>query len=103
MIAGGARHSASSMAPVPIVTAAPNATQATTTSTTAANHIWINLERVIYFGMVFTLWQLPLDQRTSDGYAELSPIAQEGSARARRGHALEHSQESSSFRSSLSR
>src|SRR5438045_5005582 len=50
---GGTRHSANSRAPVPTVTATPNAMPATTTSTIAANQPWINLDRVISFSMVF--------------------------------------------------
>src|SRR5206468_281711 len=47
----GTRLRANSMAPVPIVTAAPNATAAATTSETAANQDWIKLDPVT--GMVF--------------------------------------------------
>lgn len=98
MIAGGARHNANSMAPVPIVTAAPSATPPTTTSVTAANQTWINLDRVISFSMVLTFvsrsgavapgpcrrrFDRP-DQSTSHWAGALCPIAQRESAS--RGH-----------------
>jgi hypothetical protein len=54
-MAGGTKLRANNMAPVPTVTAAPNATPATTTSATPANHTWINLDRVMSFSIVFTL------------------------------------------------
>jgi hypothetical protein len=41
-------------APVLTVTGAPNTMAATTRNATAANHIWIDLERVIGLGMLFT-------------------------------------------------
>ena len=50
-IAGGTRHSASSMTAVPTVTLAPDATAATTTSATAANQTQIIFDGVMSFGM----------------------------------------------------
>lgn len=102
-IAGGTRLSANNMNAVPAVTVAPSATPAIATSEIAANHNWINLDRVISLSMFFTKsmcgfctipktqstdppssrrlpvkcdGSLPLDERTSNVHRGLSPIAQ---------------------------
>jgi hypothetical protein len=100
-MAGGTKLSANNMAQVLTVTVEPNATPATTTSATAANHTWINLDRVISFSIVspYVLLRFytrarkrqfdacnpfrpvgPIDghhdERTSDQYSALSPIGQ---------------------------
>jgi hypothetical protein len=51
------------MAPVLTVTAAPNTMAVTTTNATAANHIWIDLERVIGRG----IWSPGCVQKRDDG------------------------------------